>query len=82
MEAFALDPSDVKDEGSTYALNHCFEVNWDHRNDGTIITEHRTKLICTLVIIDEVILTATNIGIVILWIDALIQAEINAGAIL
>lgn len=77
---FALDPGDIEDEGSTYALNRCFEVNWGHKNDGITITERGTKLMCTLAIIDEVIPTAMDIGIVVLWIDAFIQAVISAGA--
>lgn len=78
--SFALDLDDVEDEGSTYALNCCFEINWGHKNDGIITTERGTKLLCTLAIIDDVIPTAMDISIVILWIDALIHAALDAGA--
>lgn len=78
--SFALDPDSVVEEGYTYALNQCFECVWGYKNNGLRITERGTKLLSTLAIFDEVIPMAEDIGIIILWVDALIQAAVNAGA--
>ncbi|EIM80047.1 uncharacterized protein STEHIDRAFT_163294 [Stereum hirsutum FP-91666 SS1] len=78
--SFDLDPNDVADEGWTYALNRRFEASncWGLKRNGLVISECGGKLDSTLDTLQRVIPVAEDIGIVNLWLNALLDAARNA----
>ena len=74
---FSLDPDDFEDIGLAGALNRCFEIHWGHRAHGITITERGDKLKTTTSILHDVLTSISpseDIGIVELWMDALLMA--------
>lgn len=78
---FCLDESDVEDIGWAGALNRCFEINWGHRINGIKILERGSKLSCTVAITEAVIPVAEDVGLVVLWLDTLLDAVRKAGQV-
>ena len=75
-----LDNEAIEDIGYAGALNQCFHRVWGYKSDGLVIDQRGPKLDSTIAVLQDVADIAEDPGMVLLWVEALIEAAYAAGA--